>query len=75
MNIADISSLSLKSRRSSTDGFVHVDLDSNVTSVRSLDNVREPGKGWLDHSQVETCLTKQKVTMTEALVLNMKEAQ
>jgi len=25
-------------KRSSTDGFVHVDLDSNVTSVRSLDN-------------------------------------
>ncbi|CAE8677710.1 unnamed protein product, partial [Polarella glacialis] len=24
-------------KRSSTDGFVHVDLDSNVTSVRSLD--------------------------------------
>ena len=29
-------------RRSSTDGFVHVDLDSNVTSVRSLDHVRGP---------------------------------
>lgn len=25
-------------KRSSTDGFVHVDLDSNVTSVRSLDH-------------------------------------
>merc|ERR1712190_617200 len=24
-------------KRSSTDGFVHVDLDSNVTSIRSLD--------------------------------------
>jgi hypothetical protein len=29
-------------RRSSTDGFVHVDLDSNVTSVRSPDHVRGP---------------------------------
>ena len=56
-------------RRSSTDGFVHVDLDSNVTSVRSLDHVRGP------ESKIDPRVKSQQVTKSQQVSASLSKWQ